>query len=403
MDHIELSDEYIKEHERKELSRVKYRKSNRLILAKNGRTSATVHKLFTVAISECKIDPKNPTQAVAVISGQKLRKIFNNYSGSFYESVRAACNSPTHKADLMSWRLGMEDPSTRSWSYCNVVSEASFSGGVLKISMTPEVTKEITNLKSNYTELLRGIALSMDSAYSIQLYERLTSHIDYTRSVRKDLPSQGPYFLEMSLEELRDLFTLDYTVSTGKRSAAKEEHLYSRFADMKRYVLSVAADEVNLLTNLKVTYKPVRCGQGARITGVVFTVVREMSGEDNTKNNTEQEISKEEERRRKLVFADVSDFLSDEDLSVKDIKAVCAAAGYDADRIKAAYDLSKESPGIGNLTGWLISAVKEGYQSQKQKKKASPKKKARQAPGFMNFEQNEYDFEELEEKLLNTE
>lgn len=400
LDRSEITKEYLEEQEQLALDNVKYRKSSRLVQAKNGRTNIWVHRLFTIAISEAKVDKKTG-QAVAVVSGQRLRKIFKSNSGSFYESLKSACSSPSHKADLMSWRLGMENPQTQEFSYINVVSKAEFKDGTLTVQFTPEVTKEISSLKSNYGEFYRAITLSFTSAYSIVLYERLSSQADYLRSVQH---SNGPYFIYYTIEELRDMFTLDYeTMDPSKKNRRVIAHAYSRFADMHKFVLIPSIEEINASPiPFSVTYKLERGGRGAKITGITFTVIRkpEFVTPGSTKKGSE--ITEEEKKRRKLVFADVSDLFTEEDLSIKDMRSICEAAGYDLDRIKKAYDASKDSPNISNFTGWMITAVKEGYQPgkcRKTKAKTSSKsKKSRNS--FTDFEQNEYDFEELEKQLL---
>lgn len=399
MDQIAITKEYLEEQEQISIDSIKYRKSSRLVQAKNGRTSATVHKLFTVAISEAKLDKKTG-QAVAVVSGQRLRKIFKSNSGSFYESLKAACSSPTHKADLLSWRLGMESPDTEEFVYTNVVSSAEFRGGTLRVVFSPQVTKEISNLKSNYGEFYRSITLSFTSAYSIVLYERLSSQADYLRSVQH---SNGPYFISYTIEEIREMFTLDYeTTDPSKKNKRVLIQQYQRYTDLRKYVIDIAVNELNTSPiPFKVTYKPERSGRGARITGITFTVIRDpdFAGPGSIKKETE--ITEEEKKRRKLVFADVSDLLAEEDISIKDMRSICEAAGYDVDKIKAAYDASKDSSNISNFTGWMIAAVREGYQPGKPKKtKAKTSAKTKSKNSFNDFEQNEYDFEELEKELL---
>lgn len=401
MDRSEITKEYLEEQEQIALDNVKYRKSSRLVQAKNSRSNNIwVHRLFTVAISEAKVDKKTG-QAVAIISGQRLRKIFKSNSGSFYESLKAACSSPTHKADLMSWRLGMENPQTEEFSYINVVSKAEFRDGTLTVQFTPEVTREISSLKNNYGEFYRSITLSFTSAYSIVLYERLSSQADYLRSVQR---SNGPYFIHYTLEEIREMFTLDYeTTDPSRKNKHVIAHAYARYTDLRKYVIQIATDELNASPiPFIVSYKPERSGRGAKITGVTFTVIRKPEFTAPGTIKKESEITEEEKKRRKLVFADVSDLLAEEDLSIKDMRSICEAAWYDLDKIKNAYDASKDSPNISNFTGWMIAAVKEGYQPGKAKKtrsKASPKSK-KTKNSFTDFEQNEYDFDELERQLL---
>ena len=381
----------ISEEEQKQLAMVKYRKSNKLVNSR-GRTSASVHRLFTVAISEAKLIGN---QAVATIPGTKLRAIFQNYTGSFYDVVRRACKSPTNKADLLSWRLEMEDDDTESFSYINVVSSAEFKNGKLTVVFSPEITKEITGLRSNYSEFYRGITLSMKSSCSMILYERLSSQADYLRSTKHN--ENGPYYVEYDMEELRHIFSLDYTTTEGKKTVKK--HLYQRYVDFRVNILEVAKAEINELSPLTIEYEPIMRGRGGKIVGIKFIIERKQKA---------QTISKEEQTRRKVVFADVSGLLENQNLPIKTIQRICETADYDYDKIKAAYDLSEQQAEIDNFAGWLISAIRDGYQVSTTEKKASGKaakkagtktSKKTKKPQFSDFEQTEYDFDELEEKL----
>lgn len=381
----------ISEEEQKQLAMVKYRKSNKLVNSR-GRTSASVHRLFTVAISEAKLIGN---QAVATIPGTKLRAIFQNYTGSFYDVVRRACKSPTNKADLLSWRLEMEDDTTESFSYINVVSSAEFKNGKLTVVFSPEITKEITGLRSNYSEFYRGITLSMKSSCSMILYERLSSQADYLRSTKHN--ENGPYYVEYDMEELRHIFSLDYTTTEGKKTVKK--HLYQRYVDFRVNILEVAKAEINELSPLTIEYEPIMRGRGGKIIGIKFIIERKQKA---------QTISKEEQTRRKVVFADVSGLLENQNLPIKTIQRICETADYDYDKIKAAYDLSEQQAEIDNFAGWLISAIRDGYQASTTEKKSSGKtakkagtktSKKKKKPQFSDFEQTEYDFDELEEKL----
>lgn len=375
------------------LESVKYRKSNKLINAR-GRSSATVHKLFTVAISEAKLE-RNGKKAVAIIPGTKLRKIFGTYAGSFYNTIRDACNSQTHNPDLLSWRLGIENPDKETFEFVNVVESAKFERGELEVVFTERVTREITGLKANYTEFYRYITLKMRSSYSMVLYEQLSSQADYMRATSKD-HSEGPYEITYSIEDLRAIFSLDY-----QKDKKTVKHLYMQYTDFKKNVLDVAKKEINELTPITVEYKPIRAGRGGKNVGISFTVTRKDAGK-----KTDAPLSEEEVARRKIVFADVVILLAPEGLNIQDVQTLCQAADYDMERIEKAYNLSKESSTeIKNLTGWLLSAIQKGYDAAPEvaPKKEEPKKKKRgrtKKNSFTDFEQNEYDFDELEQKLL---
>lgn len=79
--------------------------------------------------------------------------------------------------------------------------------------------------------------------------------------------------------------------------------------------------------------------------------------------------------------------------------------------MQSAYELSQHAGNIDNLTGWLISAIRNDYQSREAENERMTKSvKGRATSGktrkrvarnsFNDFEQNEYDFEELEQQII---
>ena len=85
--------------------------------------------------------------------------------------------------------------------------------------------------------------------------------------------------------------------------------------------------------------------------------------------------------------------LIEEKISTKNIMSILEAAGYDYEKVRKQYNNSKKAKKIGNLVGWMIEAVKNDYSSPVDKVGASTNP-------FHNFQQNEYDFDALEEVLL---
>ena len=80
----------------------------------------------------------------------------------------------------------------------------------------------------------------------------------------------------------------------------------------------------------------------------------------------------------------------EEKIRLSDIKAILEAAEYDIDKIEYAYRLSQKATGIENLTGWLISAIKNGYEEPMSGKENMK----------IHFEQQELDLEMLEKALV---
>lgn len=94
------------------------------------------------------------------------------------------------------------------------------------------------------------------------------------------------------------------------------------------------------------------------------------------------------------VVDEAKNILSDLGLSEKDIITIVRASGNDISKCKTAKSiLGQQTQKIQNVTGWLIRAVTENYQSVS-------KKPASKRNSFHDYQQRDYDFEELEKCLL---
>ena len=79
-------------------------------------------------------------------------------------------------------------------------------------------------------------------------------------------------------------------------------------------------------------------------------------------------------------------------LDVEDVRKIINASGGNIKQCQDAIELLKTQSGaVRNVTGWLIKAIQNGYRSVNNKG-------AR--PMFSQFQQNDYDMEELERKLI---
>ena len=114
--------------------------------------------------------------------------------------------------------------------------------------------------------------------------------------------------------------------------------------------------------------------------------------ENSPENNTETTTTSRDVNSDQLDMS-VFDGLN---LSESDIERIIYAAQYDIDRCKRAISLLKQQTGtIRNVTGWLISAVKEDY-------RPVFKEGSKKNGYFHSIERAEYDFVEIEKALLST-
>lgn len=118
----------------------------------------------------------------------------------------------------------------------------------IEVILTYDVVKEVTRIdgyEQFFTQYLLEQTASMNSAYSVRLYELL---------VQWKKAKKTPVF---DIEVFREQLGVEPTE-------------YNRIYDLKKNVVDLAVNEVNQKTDLKVSYKQIK--KGRTITGFTFTV-----------------------------------------------------------------------------------------------------------------------------------
>lgn len=128
---------------------------------------------------------------------------------------------------------------------CGWINEATYNYTTkeIKITLSEHLKPYLLELKNNFTEYSLLNVLSMRSKYSIRMYELLKSY-EYMRRI------------EIKLDNLKvSLYATNY----------------ERWADFKRYVLDKAIDEINLYTDIKVSY--ILRKEGNKFSSILFEIV----------------------------------------------------------------------------------------------------------------------------------
>jgi plasmid replication initiation protein len=336
---------------------------------------------------------------VATIYGSELRKMFNSSSGSLYEHIEALCDRQIKGATIFDWNLLMKDRENGKIEAHQVVTDASFKNGTLTLRYNNSLTDKIVNLQKDYTVLSLADTLSLKSVYSLRLYEMLKSAYDYQRAVTK---RQGELVFEYNLTELK--LELGIITSGGSKEIKSElekdfpdydriEELaektgqtkYKEYKIFNRNVLSKTKEELNRKTSLKIDYEPIKSGR--RTVGIRFFVIKKDSVTAEPKNVLK--VNKDE------ILDELIDLMHD-DFRLRDIREIAEEADYDISKINKAYTYMKNyTRPIEVPVAFMKECIRNEYYLQKT---SSYKPKSN---GFNNIEQrNDYDFAELERKLL---
>ena len=373
-----------------------YKKSNELINAM-GKGTALSQKLFAIGMQHIHVDETN--NVVATIYGTDLRKMFKSSSGSLYEHIEALCDRQIKGATIFDWNLLIKDKENGKIEAHQVVTDASFKNGTLTLRYNNSLTDKIVNLQKDYTVLSLAETLSLKSVYSLRLYEMLKSAYDYQSAVTK---KQGEMVFEYLLPELK--LELGIINSGGSKEIKAElekdspdydridelaektgQNKYKEFKIFNRNVLLKAKEELNKKTSLVVDYEPIKSGRKA--VGIRFFVTKK-----------EQEAPKTVQivqANRDEILDELIDLMHD-DFKLREIREIAEAADYDISKIKKAYEyMQNYGTDIDVPIAFIKDCIKKGYYNTESKPKSG------KSNSFNNFTQRtDYDFEELERKLL---
>ncbi|MBU3187504.1 replication initiation protein [Clostridium estertheticum] len=229
--------------------------------------------------------------------------------------------------------------------------------GMVELEFSPKLKPYMLGLKEFYTSYKLDNVLSLKSKYSVRLYEILKSNL-----YRK--------YIEIEVEEFKNI-------------VGSKEKAYNIYNNFKNRILIRAQKELIEKTDIKFDFEEIKTGR--KITSIKFTI---------TSNKASNEIAASLEKINPKLQQNMDDINLIKEIinePIKDIDALklFEIAKGDINIIKEKYSYSVEAAKIENMVGWIIDAIKNDYKS--------PKGKVNK---FNEYEQREYDFKELEKKLL---
>lgn len=430
-----------------------YAKANFLIGAKY-KSSLLENKIMAYSLSKVSKGEYNSEKMVCDIPASELRMVANSNAGSFYTQLSTTALKMTSRA------VGINDPETKFFDYISIITRATYKDGILHIEFNENLKEYIVGLQANYTTLNLPIMMGFTNNFAFRLYEVLKSKSYYPKSA-KNHPNYGTnvFQIECGLAELKlDLGVVDSNDLKVKAVLKKTENnpdfekavemaqenskMYNSWYEFNRKVLTPAVDQINELSDMRVTYSVLRGGRGGKVYGISF-VVKIL---DNNAAKEEVAVEITEEEKDKLL-----DYLGEElweyRLKLKELREIMKTAEYSKSRLETALDVlksRKQEP--DNVVGFLIAAIKEEYQNAEEpeddeevyipkkfrtsasartveydgeedsedmeyelvseepvelpiKKKPASRKKKTEQNSFHQFEQNDYDFSKLEDLL----
>lgn len=395
----------------------KFKKSNLLIGSKY-QSSLLENKLLAAALANIQqtyVDTDG--SIVSEMTPTEIKRLLGTDNDTnIYKKLDSVASQMTGRT------VGMKNPENNSFSYVAIIIDSTYKDGVFRIRFNSLLKELLVTIQKNYTLLSLPVMMSFKSVYSFRLYELVRSESFFgNHAVQFSIPT-GTYTVYIGLSELRlELGLVNANedkvkkLLNGKKfpdydkavEIAMEKH-FEKWSDFKKKVLDVAVPEINAKTDIRLEYVPRRSGLGGKTVGVEFkiqykvedenTLNNALSAEVEDKNTYDGEIISGVEDKNTydaVLVAQVIDLI-DEKLSSADIGNLLKAAGNDIDKIRKAYGLAKKQGNIKNLTGWLLSAIQNGYEEPVSMKK----KKAGVGANFKERSYSDKYFEDIETRLL---
>lgn len=216
-------------------------KSNEII--RKARYDLNITELKVLAFMISKVKPEDKILQEYTFSIPDFCSVCGiaDRSGRNYERIKDTLKGMRDK----SFWLTQEDGSETLVGWLGKVRLEKKSSKV-KIRLDDDLQKYIVGLYSNYTQYELFSTLPMTSSYSFRLYELLKSY-------------------QYKKEKYSQTFKIDYL---KERLAAP----YKNFKDFRIRALDFATREINLYTDLEISWQPIK--EGRRVVEVRFDILQ---------------------------------------------------------------------------------------------------------------------------------
>jgi plasmid replication initiation protein len=232
--------------------------------------------------------------------------------------------------------------------------------GTVELEFSPKLKPFMLGLKEFYTSYRLKNVLELKGKYSIRMYEILKSN-------------EFKKVTEISIDELRQILKAD----SGS---------YLVYQNFKNRIICKSQRELEEKTDIAFKFKEIKTGR--KVTSLKFYI------KTNSKNNDEYklQVAKELQSSKESKYIDkIKSIMDDSKITHSEASKIYESSNGDMDTIKKVYEYLKNKQ-LDNLIGAMISMVKPGVFIE-------PKQNTCKV-NFNDYEQREYDFDNLEKKLL---
>lgn len=312
------------------------------------------------------------------LSASEIKKSLNIKSGHFYTNLKSAA------AALTATNYGYVDDNSEQFVFITIINKAEYKDGELILRFPKELKNELVGVRRKFTSLPKESVMSLNKSYTYPLYQLLKSQCYYPATYNG--PKENVFAVEIGLSELkldmgvvnsnlksvRDVLSFSKGSPTDYDKAVDKspEQLYRRWGDFNKRCLKPAIEEINEKTDIYVEYTKITSGYGGKVKGVDFTVWLNEAEKQYIDNKKRVVLDEDETIQIKMDDSDkfmfhvnVMNLFADyAKLPYEDIVSISEEAEYNMEKINQAKKaLQASNSVIDNITGWIISAIRDSY------------------------------------------
>ena len=339
-------------------------RSNALIRSRY-KASMLESKLMSLALYRLQKNRKtSDSMAVSFTTAELVEFLGINANSGLYERIRRAA------VNLMDHKILLE--SGERFVVFAIVTTAVYENGKLTIVFNRNVRQHLFSLKSAYTPMSLSVLLGFDSTrdnFALRIYELLRIN---KYKITKSNPECVVGYSLTALKTAIGVYNIDdpaiRDIMTRRGTATDEQiervlpknRMYDRYSDFSRRVLLPAQKEISEKTDIRFSFEPVRSGRGGKTVGVAFHITNnpDFHLPGGRGQNAAEPAGSPEDEVREL---EEMESIIKEPMRIASLRSILKASGYNLDRVRAAYALSRRQDHIDNLAGWMVRCLKEQY------------------------------------------
>ena len=355
-------------------------------------------------------------ELIVELTAAEVRKKTGKKGGSLYNDLAVVANSMTTS------NMGYMDDENERFAFMSLVNFATYEKGKLRIYYPMRVKHLLVGDHDKYTKLAENIVMAFKRDETLPLYQLLKSVCYYPKNYTGE--RNNVFLFQIGLSELKlDMGVVNTNLPeimkflNGRRGTKEDydraveispDQKYRDWDKFNRQCLSKCVEEINQKSDIYAEYTPLKAGRGGEVYAIEFLIY--INGAEVTREEDDEAVSvtfdedgdvimSVSESDKFVIALKAGELLAELKLEYHEIVSICEAATYNIATIEKAFKTLKKQGGVlRNPTGWMIAAIRDNYNSKEAIKIDGEKK----STGFNNFDQREYDEDELEKKLLYT-